>query len=479
MERKKKGLHPLLLILFIFLGLVILVSAFPFLYHLVGDFDDYDDIPALIDSDGVRTLSVDRDGTVSFSADKAVLYSYAAEQGLEQRLLAYIAQLPYCSEDTVRIRAFGYELNGEALSASAELSLFGFIPVQLHADAALTLSPDEIQIRLNALKYGKWIRVPLEKCAELLGVPAIRDGFAINTSGFYGELHPVELSAKDSVISFRCDLLNETVREVGDSGAMLAVLTPILCGEDSDAAKVLRGETSEVYGKIKDPASLSALLTGLLKFGSEADAAERRQALEASPFLGLALGDVSVCASGRSAALCEALRGYESGLVALRDNYKALNYSLAADGLYDADGLPAEAALPEEWGARIVLQYNRDYDSIVKVSDGSLIAGKWVDLPNPSITDLKYDRKSSVPDIPGITVFDLTVALRMADGTPAILFLTAIDELGLNGISEQLYEEILTSEALPVYCASDIISPTTYHFVTPDAAQRNLLCYLP
>ena len=479
MERKKKKIHPLLLILLILLAIVILASAFPFVYHLIGGSDDYDDIPALIGSDGVRTLSVAEDGTVSFSADKAALYSYASEKGLEKRILAYIAQLPRCSEKTVSIREFGYELSGESLSASAELKLFGFLPVRLHADAELKLSPDTVRVKLNELKYGKWISIPLEKCAALFGIPALTDGFEIDTSGFYGELHPVEISAKDSVISFRCDVLNQTAREIDDSGAMFAVLMPILCGEDSDAAKVLRGETSDVYKKIKDPAALSELLTELLKFGSEAAAEERKQALEASPFLKLSIGDVSVCSSGCSARLSETLSGYESKLTELRDNYKELNYSLAADGLYSADGLRAEAVLPEEWGARIVLQYNRDFDSIVKVSDGSLISGKWVVLPNPSITDLKRDSKSSVPDISGVTVFDLTVAFRTAGDVPAILFLTAIDELGVNVISEQLYDEITASETLPVYCSADIISPTTYHFVTPGASQRNLLCYLP
>ena len=163
----------------------------------------------------------------------------------------------------------------------------------------------------------------------------------------------------------------------------------------------------------------------------------------------------------------------------LRDNYKEMQYRLGRDTLYDADGLPAEAALPAEWGARLVLQYNQNYESIVKANDGSLSpTGTWIELPNPKLSDLRRERDAVLPKVPGITVFDLTVALRLADGTPAVLFLSAADELGLNVISEQLYEQLTAEETLPVRCSSDIIAPDMYCFVTPDEAQRNLVVYL-
>ena len=484
MNEKRKKAHPLRTILFVLLAILILVFVSPFIYNLIGGFDDYDDVPALTGAGGVKTLCVEEDGIVSFSADKAAVYSYVSEAELKSRILERISQLPVCSERTVDISSFGYELDAEALHASAKLKLFGFVPVQLHADAELKLSPDTVQIRLQELKYGKWISIPLDKCAELFGTPELTDGITVNTSGFYGALYPVEITAKDSVISFRCDVLNKTAQQVGDSGVLIATLLPIVCAEDPDAAKVLRGQTADVCGKIGDPAALSELLTELLKFGSEADTEEYKLKLENSPFLDLKIGDISVCASGYCAEVSEALSGYESRLVSLRDNYKALEYSLAEDGLYSADGLRAEAALPEDWGARVVLQYNRyngdvDAGAIVNINDGTLSGGEWVVLPNPKITDLERDSNDSLPNVPGIKVFDLTVALRTADGTPAILFLTAYDELGLNVISEKLYEQIVSSESLPVYWSSELISPTKYPFVTPEPAQRDLVCYLP
>lgn len=480
MPEKSRKARPLRTAFLIFLSIIILAVASPFIYSLIGGFSDYDDIASLAGADGERALSVDDNGVVGFSADKAAVYSYASRMQLNKQITEYVSQLPNCSEKTVSISKFGYEIKETSISASAKVKLFGFLPIQLHTQAEVKFSPDEIRIKPSELKYGKWITLPLEKFAEKFDIPQITDGFIIDISDFSKEMYLVGLSAKDNVISFQCDIINGTAEQIGDTGAQLATLMPIVCGEDTDAARVLRGEGSEIYATICDSADLSRLLTDILKYGYETNAENTKPILEDIPFLDLEIGDVSVCSSGYYASLFETMNEYETQLTALRDNYKELHYSLSADGFYSSDGSRAEAVLPEAWGARTVLQYNVNFNSIVKVNDGSFSpAFGWTVLPNPKLSDLKRNGYVPLPNIPGITVFDLTLAIRSANGTPAILFLSALDELGFNIISEELYDEIISSPALPIYCSSDIIAPNNCSFVTPEFSQRDLIFYLP
>ncbi len=480
MEKTAKKSHPLRTFLLILLSLVVLVAALPFIYSLAAGFTDYDDIASLAASAGVRALSVDSNGVVSFSADKAAVYSYALRSQADREIAGYISQLPFCSENTVKISKFGYTLGSDCAGASVKLRLFGIIPVQLHAEADYRLSPDELMIKLRELKIGRWISVPVEEFSAAIGLPELTEGLRLDISDVFGELCPLELRAKDDVLSFRCDILNKTVENVGDQAVVLANMAKLMCCEESDAAKVLRGNTDEVYGGVRDSAALSELLTGILKFGHEATAAALKPALEDSPFLGLELGDVAVCRSGYSDRISENLSVYETALTAMRDEYKQLNYHIAKDGLRSPDGAPAESALPEEWEARVILQYNREFESIVKANDGSLspVMG-WVVLPNPPITDLQRDWDAALPGVPGITVYDLTVACRLPDGSPATVFLTALDELGVNVISPELFDEISAYEGLPVYCASDIISPNNFRFVPTGILQRPVMLYVP
>ena len=483
MDKKTKKSHPLLTVLLILLVLILLIAAAPFLYDRFAGFEDYDDVPMFVAEKKPQALSIDPDGTACFLFDKADVYTcalYAYARHIADGKTFALPQFPILSEKNIQLSEFGYTLRDEALSASVRAKLFGFLPVQLHADGELKLSADEVQLRLTGLKYGRWISIPLEKYAEKFGIPEMTEGFVFDVSGLLKDLYPLSLSVQGSRIEFKSGILGETVRSAGESGAVLAALQPILCNEDSDAAKVLRGEAAPVYDKIGNADELSALLTELLRYGSENHAENVRQSLAAVPLPVLEIGDVSQCASAYATALSEVLRGYETELETLRDNYKALQYSLAADGLHGADGFPAETVLPEKWGARIVLQYNADYDSIVKANDGSFDpGGGWTVLPNPKLSDLKRDSYRSLPNVPGVSVFDLTLAFRTAGGSPAILFLTALDELGINVISEELYNEIITSERMPLYCASDIIAPNVCSFITPDAAQRDLRVYLP
>ena len=479
MDTQKRKMHPLLILLIILFAILVLIAAFPFVYNLIAGFDSYDDVSDLASRDGKRVLSVDSSGAVGFSANKSAVYSYAVRNDAEERILDYVSMLPFCSEKTVSIKRFGYDLSEDSLSASVKLELFGFIPVQLHADSDIRLTSDKLKLKLSSLKYGSLISIPLDKYAEKYDIPELKDGFNIDLTDFCGELHPLEISANDNVIFIKSDIINKTAQRAGTYGVDLAVMTSALFAEDSDAAKVLRGDSPEVYAGIINSEDLSALLTGLIKFCPDTSADSLKKAVEDTPFLNLELGDVSVCTSAYSSLVNETLGDYEDRLTALRNNYKALNYYLNKDGFYNFDGTRVESALPEEWEARIVLQYNKDYASIVKQNDGSLVNGAWTELPNPKISEVKHNGRNSLPKVSGVSIFDLTLALRTPGGAPAVLFLTANDDLGLNFISEKKFKEIKSSAVLPVYCSSDIISPDEAEFVTPDEARRNLHCYFP
>ena len=54
--------------------------------------------------------------------------------------------------------------------------------------------------------------------------------------------------------------------------------------------------------------------------------------------------------------------------------------------------------------------------------------------------------------------FDLTLALRLPSGIPAVVFLTAEDEFGLAVIDEALFAELKDSPALPIYSSGDVIA---------------------
>ena len=478
MDKPVRKTHPMRTVLLILLILILLVLSSPFLYDLIGGYKDYDDIPELISSADSIELTVRKDGVVCFDADKTAVYAYASEEEIADRVMDKLDGLPFVSRQTVDLKKFGYSLNGDSFSASVKLRLFGFLPVQLHADAEATFTPDELEVRLTGLKYGKWISIPYEKYADSFDLPELAEGFVIDTSDFYGELYPLSISTGDDIIAFQCDILNQAIRNVEVSGGSFANLMPVFLNTDSDAARVLRGESSGIYASITDSAALSDLLTGLMKFTTVENAAAFKASLEDAPFLGLKLGDVS---STYTVQISMILSDYETSLTALRDIYKQKHLRITETGFCKSDGSAAEATLPENWGAKIVLQYNRDYNSIVKANDGiyNPQLGAWTVLPNPELSSLPKVKGVSLPKVSGITIFDLTLAIRLPNGEPAIIFLTATDDFGVNVISEDLYKEILAGGALPCYCSSDIIAPNQYQFTTTEEAQRDLVIYLP
>ena len=122
----------------------------------------------------------------------------------------------------------------------------------------------------------------------------------------------------------------------------------------------------------------------------------------------------------------------------------------------DDPGAPLEDRLPEKWEARVVLMYNVNYDAIVKTSEGN----PRLQVPIPGLPQLSELPRESWDALPKNDngPFDLTLALRLPSGIPAVVFLTAEDEFGLAVIDEALFAELKDSPALPIYSSGDVIA---------------------
>ena len=117
-------------------------------------------------------------------------------------------------------------------------------------------------------------------------------------------------------------------------------------------------------------------------------------------------------------------------------------------------GEPLESRLPAEWEARIVLQYNENYDAIVKTNEGN----PRLQVPVPGLPKMSELPRTGWDALPpeGDGPFDLTLALRLPSGTPAVVFLTAEDEFGLAVIAEDQFREIAESAHTPVRSSAGI-----------------------
>lgn len=461
MSTKKRKGRPGLVILCVILALFLLIAAAPFLYDAVAGFGDYDDPSVLIAANAApMDLTADSGWGVTVRLDKADIYSLAEQQGLMDELLKELSEW---TDDRLKIEKFGYSADGDRAELRVKVKLFGYLPIQLRAEAVLQLTPDTVTVTPKKLNYGKWISLSPEKLAERLNMPELAEKITVDISGETAGLGIDELKAENDGLTVHSDLAKtaaEALLTVGPSNTakVLSLLNETVPPEITAACS---GDLQLLSENITDPASLSDALTRLAAAcGIEAELAAYFLP-EAFSELGLVPGDTKSLQAGYIAMSEAALLRYEQALNDLRDSYKQKEYKLTKAALASADGQSAEGVLPENWGARTVLQYNRDFEAIVRVSDGIFSPGlqKWIVLPNPSIYALKRDSYAALPNVPGVEVFDLTLALRLPDGTPAVIFDTAEGQFAVNTIPETLYQEILTSERLPVLCASDVPRP--------------------
>ena len=477
MKNGKRRRRAWLAVLCVILGLIVLLAAAPFLYDAVAGFDGYDDVNALCaaDADSV-VLTADSGWGLTARLEKADLYTLAEQKGIVDSLTE---QLSEWTGDRLTVEKFGFDLEKDRTELRTKVKLFGFLPVQLRAGAELQLAPDTATVKLKELHYGKWISLSPEKLAERLNMPELAEAISVDISEETAGLGIDELAAENGGLTVHSNVVKTTADALLNAGPSDTARVLSLLGETvpPEIAAACSGDLWILSESISDPESLTdalARLTAACEGGAETAAEllpEKFFRLELMP------DDTEALQSGYSAMTEAALACYEQTLNGLRDSYKQMEYTLTKAALLSADGQPAESALPEDWGARIVLQYNRDFEAIVRVSDGTFSAGlqKWIVLPNPSITSLKRDSYAALPNVPGVEVFDLTLALRLPDGTPALIFDTAEGQFAVNTIPEALYQELLTSERLPVLCASDVPRPERSEWISirPEAADQS------
>ena len=457
-ERKR---HTGLVILCVILVLLVLIAAAPFLYDAAAGFDDYDDPAALIAANAApMDLTADSGWGVTVRLDKADIYTLAEQQGVMEQLTAQLSGL---TDDRLKLEKYAYSLDGDRVELRVKVKLFGFLPIQLRAEADLTLTPGSVTLVPKGLYYGKWISLPMEKLASFAGAEALLEGFTYDFSDLAAPLGIDSIKAENDGLTLHSVLAKaaaEALAAAGptDSARVLALMSETVPPE---ITAVCSGDLSVLSEGITDMDGLFDALTRLAAV-SRAGTAAALLPLPEELFGQTVEPEAVQALQAEYSAMPEAaLERYEQALNGLRDSYKQKEYTLTRDFLRSADGLSAESALPEDWGARIVLQYNREFESIVRANDGVFSAGlqKWLVLPNPSIYALKRDAWASLPNVPGVEVFDLTLALRLPDGTPALIFDTAEGQFAVNTIPETLYQELLSAERLPVLCASDVPRP--------------------
>ena len=477
MKAEKKRHRAGLAVLCVILGIFLLLAAAPFLYDAVAGFDDYDDMAALCAADTSPVeLTADSDWGLTARLEKADLYTLAERQGAIDDLKE---QLSARTGDRLTVKKYGFRLDKDRVELRAKVELFGFLPIQLRAEAELHLTPDTATVTLKKLDYGKWISVSPEKLAERLNIPELAEAVTIDISGETAALGIDGLIAENDGLTVHSNVAKTTADALLAAGPSDTARVLSLLGETvpPEIAAACSGDLWVLSESIATPESLAnalVCLTAACEGGAETAA---RLLPEQYFWLELLPDSTEALQTGYSAMAETALERYEQTLSGLRDSYKRMEYTLTKAALVSADGQPAESALPEDWGARIVLQYNRDFEAIVLVNDGIFSPGlqKWIVLPNPSITALKRDSYAALPNVPGVDVFDLTLALRLPNGTPAVIFYTAEGQLAVNTLPETLYQELLTSERLPVLCASDVPRPERSEWISvqPASAEQS------
>ena len=460
MEQKRK--RPVgLIVLSVIVLLLLAAPAAVFLYDAAAGFDDYDDAAALVQGNAAPvTLQAAADWTVTLHWDKADIYSAVESGGGEALLHDYLQELTGSPMRGVKIVKTGFHLDGTAASAQVKLRLLGFLPLQLRAEAELELTPETVTAAVRELKLGKWISLSPEGLAKRLDLPELAEGFQFELPEDLRKLKPDSVRAEADGLVLHTDLVRKEAELLLAAPSDMAGALRLLAGAEAPAeiAAVCGGGLAALDCTVTDMESLSAGLTGLAAAAEETTAAEVRARLEALPFLGLKLGDTAAAQEEYTALLQTRHRLYEETLNDLRERYKRKELTLSKTALLLEDGQCVESLLPEAWEARTVLQYNQNYNAIVRESDGiySTAMQTWLVLPNPDINTLNRASWDALPNVPGVKVFDLTLALRMADGTPAILYCMAEGATAIDPIPEELFDELVHAERLPFRSSGDM-----------------------
>ncbi len=453
-ERKKRrgGLVAVIVIVL----LLAAVCAAPFLYNYMTPYG-YEDMEALAgDAEELFAL---------YGADDGGHLKFHMDQGGVYRLLLDNALLDAAAEATggrVSVEKLSYSLQPESgqLEVFAQVRLFGFLPAPLRAVAELSFPDnDTLFILPREVWYGKSIRIAPEKLAKWTGMPELAEGFTLSLAEWTKPLRADKVYLAGEGLTIVSPLLNEVMDEVAAQNETVIRLLRLYDGDGDAAARALWGNGRADYIRAAGAsyAALREALRDVCAYGSDAYRLALARQLEGFPAdLSSGLAEFPALRRAQTARVADAQAAYAEAQLWLRTDYWYRNVILGKAHLLDREGAPLEQRLPADWEARIVLMYNVNYDAIVKTSEGN----PRLQVPIPGLPQLSELPRESWDALPKNDngPFDLTLALRLPSGIPAVVFLTAEDEFGLAVIDEALFAELKDSPALPIYSSGDVIA---------------------
>lgn len=457
MNTKKKKSRGGLIALIVIVLLLAIICAAPFVYNSMTHFA-YEDYAALASTVPERFhIAPAGDGEhLLFHTDKADVYAILLE---EDALAAAEEQ----TGGRVKIEQIGYTLRAEwhELEIRAAVKAFGFLPAQLRALADVSVEGDEITVRPREVWYGDRIRIGAEKLAKWTGMDELTEGFTVSLAEYTEPLRADKVYLEDEGVTIASPLLAQVIDEAAAAGQdeLPLRLLRLYSGDDSAAARALRGdgraEFIDAAGESFD--ALSGALRDVCAYGSDAFRCDLMDQLSSLPFdIRSGLEEFPALRQAQTDRIAEAQATYAQAQLGLRTDYWYRNVTLAVGCLKGMEGTPLEDRLPAEWEARVVLVYNEGYDAIVKTSEGNPRLQE--PIPGlPMLSELPRESREALPKN-GNGPFDLTLALRLPSGIPALVFLTAEDEFGLAVLSEAQFTEIKARTDLPICCASELIT---------------------
>ncbi len=479
MESTRKKRRGGLIALLVIVLLLALVCAAPFIYNATVHFA-YDDYEKLADGAGeLFDLSAENDGAhLLFHMDQNSVYRLLAENGAlvsaEKELggRAVIEQIGYdlrCqSDESVKAKAAaeghasGSRSDAAELEVRAAVKLFGFLPAQLRGLADVSVvDAQTLRVVPREVRYGDRIRLSPEKLAKWTGMPELAEGFDLSLSDWTTPLRADKVYLEGMGLAIASPLLAEVIDEVAAIDETEIRLLRLYEGDLRCAAQaVFEGGSARANFIDSAGASYGTLVSALrdvCAYGSDEYRCRLIDELSGFPVdLTFGLKEFPRLRQAQIERVAEAQAAFAEAQLSLRHDYWYKNVTLTASHLLGMEGTPLEARLPADWEARVVLMYNVNYDAIVKTSEGNPRLQE--PIPGlPMLSELPRDSWASVPKNDN-GPFDLTLALRLPSGIPAVVFLTAEDEFGLAVIPEELFAELRDSPTLPICSSGDVMT---------------------
>ena len=460
-QAKQRG-HAGLIVFLVIIILLALICAAPFVYDKTVHFD-YEDYRKLAEDSGeLFDLSADADGEhLIFRMDKADVYSQLLQSGALDSLgeesggRVAVEQLGY----TLRPRGDGYDAEAEVRAA---VKVFGLIPAQLRAlGDVFVVDARTLRVVPKEVWYGDRICIGAEKLAKWTGMDELTEGFDVSLEDWAKPLRADKVRLDGEGLFFSSALLAQVIDEVADQDAPrdLRLLRLYFGDDELPSAFFTDGRKQFIRSAAASLGALRTALRDVVTFATDEYRCALIDELSVLPFdLNSELKNLSLSElwDAEHERILEAQADYHEMHMELRNAYWHKEVTLSEAYLLGADGAPLEDRLPAEWEARIVLQYNEAYDAIVKTNEGNPRLQE--PIPGlPMMSELPRTSRSALPP-EGDGPFDLSVALRLPSGTPAVIFLTPEDDFGLAVISEQLFKEIREKDRLPIYSSRVIAS---------------------